>query len=188
METSGVSSKSSLYIFLVSLFILTGIFVLQNISHSSRLYICNQNDYLEAYIRYENRVDILLNPGSDTKAVLECISQGMPFYDRSIEYIIGGSYRVQKELQERYTIDKILTKGKSSIGEYDIEIVSSYIHISKADRSFLIFKYAQKALYSPNKGGLLIRPRSVSSTIERLLQEPHSLVINRNGRSVVKID
>jgi len=74
---------------LISVFLFSCIFALYHIrshyfEHDTKLVFCDVGQGDGAYIRINNRIDILIDAGP-SNAILQCLGKHMPFYDRTIE-------------------------------------------------------------------------------------------------------
>ncbi|MDO8498020.1 MAG: hypothetical protein Q7S61_05770 [bacterium] len=75
-------------LFFVSIFlavgIVTGLFIQSIFDTRTKIVFCDVGQGDGAYIRVQNRYDIVIDAGPNTK-ILECLGKYMPFYDRTIE-------------------------------------------------------------------------------------------------------
>lgn len=152
-----------------------------------QLTVCNEQDQVDVYIRYRGN-DFLINPNS-LKNVSYCLGKSMPFYDRTIEYIINPTSTFEKAIKERYEVMHIVRNNSIVLGEYNLNLSSKKVVVSKDKGNLTIFKRPVKSLgdlYSkgPSKVLWFIRPRS-SDIIEGLLTKSglESQVL-MNGESV----
>lgn len=72
---------------LLSLFILAFLSVNSYNNSTTTVVFCDVGQGDATYIRIKNRLDVLIDAGSNKK-ILECLGKYMPFYDRSIELAI----------------------------------------------------------------------------------------------------
>jgi competence protein ComEC len=111
MEQSIVFTRPFLMALLVSAFSV----ILCTISLGKmqpRVVFCDVGQGDGAYIRLRNHTDILIDTGPANNKILACLGKHMPFYDRTIEYVIlthpqsdhEGSF---PELKKRYTIKRV---------------------------------------------------------------------------------
>src|SRR3989338_6644989 len=104
-------SKLSLILSLIfSSLIVIFVFFSSSLDSTSTVVFCDVGQGDGAYVRIQNRVDILVDAGPDRK-ILECLAKYMPFYDRSIELAILS--HPQKDhfggflyILDRYDIEK----------------------------------------------------------------------------------
>ena len=112
-----------------------------NFFHSkTKIAICNNEGSITVYLRLNNKHDLLVNPKS-LKSALSCIGRYMPFYDRTIEFLLVDSKKtlIIEELEHRYTMTNIISNTNVNfkmIGkiQYDIK----YVEYEQASPSFLI--------------------------------------------------
>lgn len=80
---------------------------------STRIVFCNVGQGDAAYIRVNNKIDVLIDAGPD-KSVLLCLGKYMPFWDRKIELAFlshpnNDHYSGYSYIADRYKIDKFIT-------------------------------------------------------------------------------
>ncbi|CAN5203113.1 hypothetical protein BH09PAT2_BH09PAT2_02160 [soil metagenome] len=123
-------SKKVLYICLLASSILLLIFTIYYQINTSYIYLCNEKDILDIYLR-EKKQDIIIKP-QNIKNSLTCIGRGMPYYDRTIESIVGSvSSSMLTVFKKRYTVNKNLI---SSLDENSLQCIKSkttYLIIQK---------------------------------------------------------
>ncbi len=84
MNDSLISKKHFLIALIIGLvFLLKGFFDTIGDTHT-KIVFCDVGQGDAAYIRINNRTDILIDAGPDSK-VVDCLSKYMPFFDRTIE-------------------------------------------------------------------------------------------------------
>lgn len=114
METPVVDRKALLSAFLVSAVVLAVSFVCACSGNATKIVFCNVGQGDGAYIRAGNRTDLIIDAGPDNGAMLRCLGRHMPFWDRTIEYVvvshpqsdhIGGL----REIARRYRIGTIIS-------------------------------------------------------------------------------
>lgn len=79
----------------------------------TKIVFCNVGQGDAAYIRVNNRIDVLIDAGPD-KSVLLCLGKYMPFWDRKIELAFlshpnRDHYGGYSYIADRYIIDKFIT-------------------------------------------------------------------------------
>lgn len=131
METqSPISFKLILICFITSVIIISILYLTSLFDKHTRLIFCNVGEGLSIYIRVQNKADVLINAGPDKK-ILNCLSKYMPFFDRTIEYVllttsssnaIGGMQTVFK----RYSVEKIYLPRYFEGNKYT-DYLNSYI-------------------------------------------------------------
>lgn len=84
MEESLFTKKSLLITFVVCASVLIVFFLSSIFDTKTRIVFCDVGQGDGAYIRVENRIDIVIDAGPDRK-ILDCLGKYMPFYDREIE-------------------------------------------------------------------------------------------------------
>lgn len=188
MENTGISYQSILRILGTSSVFLIISFFSSFFYHSSRLYICNEKNRLEGYIRIENKIDILLAPSSDTQLILECIGKGMPFYDRNIEYVLNSPESIKKELLQRYTVGEFIDTKSTTVGSIVIDFYKDFYSISSKTDTYVIYKDHQKALFKQHLAGTTIRPLSSYHAIESLLEDPESITLSSGENKILHVD
>ncbi len=97
---------------ILSILILLFIFLKNSFDPRTTLVFCDVGQGDGAYIRLENRIDIVIDAGPDQK-ILDCLGKYMPFYDRTIE--LAFNTHPQKDhyggylgIGERYKIEVFL--------------------------------------------------------------------------------
>jgi hypothetical protein len=149
--------------------------------------ICNEGDRVDLYIRYKGN-DFLINPNS-LKNLSYCLGKSMPFYDRRIEYIINPSTTFEEAIKERYEVLHIMKNNSIHIGEYNLNLSSNKVFLSKDKTNLVIFKRPVKSLRDLYSKGLseelsLIRPRSSDSIEELLTKSGLESMVLKNGENV----
>lgn len=84
MENSSPSIKFILFTSLFSFIIIGFLFFKFSIDRRTKIVFCDVGQGDATYIRIHNKIDILVDAGPDN-SVLRCLSEHMPFYDRTIE-------------------------------------------------------------------------------------------------------
>lgn len=102
------------------------------------------------------------------------MGKSMPFYDRTIDFLINPTVQIENELKARYNIANVINDNNILIGKYNFIISSKSIRIQGSKETVEIFKRQLNSpfnLYSngPIKGLRVIRPVS-SDSIEPLLK------------------
>lgn len=97
------------------------------------------------HVRLKNNIDIIVEP-RNIKNTLSCLGKTMPFYDRTIEYVIGTiSKRDNLELSKRYKMGKFIKIGKLRLDSISITKYASFVVLSQTTDTVVI----QKILTSP---------------------------------------
>lgn len=118
MEKPPVTKKGLFIITLLSLLMVLIIFLFSLFDNHSKLVFCDVGQGDAAYIRVKNKIDILIDAGPNNK-ILSCLGKHMPFYDKTIEFVIlthpqkdhyGGLFYIL----DRYNIKMILTSSINS--------------------------------------------------------------------------
>lgn len=113
MDKSPVTKKSLIISLILSLIVLSFVYVSNIFNKSTTIVFCNVGQGDAAYIRVRNRIDILIDAGPN-QDVLTCLGKYMPFFDKKIEIAIlshpqkdhmGGFINIV----ERYKIDRFMT-------------------------------------------------------------------------------
>lgn len=84
MHEPPVNLKSLFVTFIISIFIVLILFILQVGDNRTKIVFCDVGQGDAAYIRIRNRFDLLIDAGPD-KNVLQCLGKYMPFWDKRIE-------------------------------------------------------------------------------------------------------
>lgn len=104
MQMQVVSRQIFIGCLVISLLVLI-VFILSGYTYKTAVYVCNNQDELEVYIRHD-REDIVFKP-QKVKNTLTCLGKGMPFYDRTIEWMIGNlNEDMYSELSTRYKLSR----------------------------------------------------------------------------------
>lgn len=79
----------------------------------TKIVFCNVGQGDAAYIRINNKIDVLIDAGPD-KSILLCLGRHMPFWDRKIELAFLSHpnidhYGGYSHISDRYKIDKFIT-------------------------------------------------------------------------------
>ena len=88
MPQSPVSKKSLLFTATFSVIILVILFCKHYLNSQSFIVFCNVGQGDGAYIRIDDQIDILVDTGPPNNMMLTCLGKYMPFYDRTLEYIV----------------------------------------------------------------------------------------------------
>src|SRR3990167_4021962 len=87
MET-GITSKKGAVVTMIIAVIFVLINVLKSyLNNETKVVFCDVGQGDATYIRIYNKVDILIDAGSDRK-VLQCLGKYMPFFDKTIELAV----------------------------------------------------------------------------------------------------
>lgn len=113
MEKPAVTFKVLLTFGLFSLLLLLVSYVSSFSNNLTKVVFCDVGQGDAAYIRVENRLDILIDAGRD-RQVLNCLAKYMPFYDRKIEiaFITHPQYDHYGgflQIIDRYAIERVVT-------------------------------------------------------------------------------
>lgn len=106
-----------------SFILLLILYIFQNIDNRTLIVFCDVGQGDSAYIRIQNRVDILVDSGPD-QSVLTCLGKYMPFFDKTIELAFlshpqKDHYGGYLHLADRYKISRfIATDVKSPLKSY----------------------------------------------------------------------
>lgn len=112
MHQSPISKKALFLFSFFSLLLILLLFLFSQFDNSTKIVFCDVGQGDGAYIRLNNKIDILIDSGPD-RSILSCLGKHMPFYDRKIELAILS--HPQKDhmggylyLLDRYSIDNFL--------------------------------------------------------------------------------
>ncbi len=84
MEESLFTKKSLLITSIICSIVLLFFFLSSIFDTKTRIVFCDVGQGDGAYIRVENRIDVVIDAGPDRK-ILDCLGKYMPFYDREVE-------------------------------------------------------------------------------------------------------
>ena len=87
MEESLTSKKSVVTTIILAIFIVVVSVVKNSFDDRTIVVFCDDGQGDATYIRIDNKIDVLIDAGSDRK-VLQCLGKYMPFFDKSIELAI----------------------------------------------------------------------------------------------------
>jgi competence protein ComEC len=113
MFKSPVKIRGLILFFLLSVIIIIIYFFQTILNDRTKIVFCNVGQGDAAYIRVNNRIDVLIDAGPD-KSVLLCLGRYMPFWDREIELAFlshpnNDHYGGYSYIADRYKIDKFIT-------------------------------------------------------------------------------
>lgn len=104
---------------------------------------CNVGQGDGAYLRINNRIDILIDAGPDQK-ILSCLGKYMPFYDRKIELAFlthpeKDHYGGYIHVADRYTIEQFIASpvgnANDSFAEFVAKLAQKHVSIKSLYRS-----------------------------------------------------
>jgi len=104
---------------LLSLVIVIIIFLFSFLEDRTKIVFCNVGQGDAAYIRIDNKIDVLIDAGPD-KSILSCLGKYMPFWDREIELAFlshpnDDHYNGFSFIIDRYKIDKFITVDTANL-------------------------------------------------------------------------
>ncbi|MEK7633464.1 MAG: MBL fold metallo-hydrolase [Patescibacteria group bacterium] len=113
MNSSPVSKKTVFLAIILSFFVCLLIFFNNYFDQRTKIVFCDVGQGDAAYIRIENKIDVLIDAGPD-KSVLSCLGKYMPFWDRKIELAFlshpnRDHYNGYFFVADRYQIDRFIT-------------------------------------------------------------------------------
>lgn len=113
MEKPVVTLKILFTFIVLSLIFISISYVSSFSNNSTRVFFCDVGQGDGAYIRVENRLDILVDAGPDRK-ILNCLAKHMPFYDRKIEISFishpqKDHYGGLSDVLDHYSIERVIT-------------------------------------------------------------------------------
>ncbi len=119
MFESPVKKRDLIIFSLFSLIILLVVFLSSFFDERTKIVFCNVGQGDAAYIRIQNKIDVLIDAGPD-KSVLSCLGKYMPFWDRKIELAFlshpnNDHYNGYFFIADRYKIDKFITVNTSGL-------------------------------------------------------------------------
>lgn len=192
MEESLFTKKSLLITSIICSIVLLFFFLSSIFDTKTRIVFCDVGQGDGAYIRVENRIDIVIDAGPDRK-ILDCLGKYMPFYDREIELAFTshpqhdhfGGYL---PMLDRYKIDYFIMPGvdntPTSFSELKDKLVRTKTQIkflTRGDkisvrRSSFTFLWPDEEFISKNS-----RPKSTNNSHQSFgLPDP---LIDVNGFS-----
>lgn len=112
MENDGISVKTLSLWFLLGLSIVFAVYLSKKGDSRTRIVFCDVGQGNAAYLRIDNRLDLLVDTGPD-RSILKCLGKHMPFYDREIELVIithsdSDHYGGLTYLIDRYKVGEIV--------------------------------------------------------------------------------
>lgn len=167
-------------------------------SSATKIAVCNIDSSLTVYIRLNNKHDLLVNPKS-LKSTLSCVGKYMPFYDRTIEFLLINPEKktILAELKDRYDIINIISSTNvnfKTIGK--IRYDNKYIEYQYGSKNYLIVSKEispfdlQKKLRSKNYS-LVFTPSSTQNqaNLARIIKnEKIEVPLNKNYVYLVSSD
>lgn len=113
MFESPVKIRDIIFFSFFSIVIIFSIFLASYFDGRTKIVFCNVGQGDAAYIRIDNKIDVLIDAGPD-KSVLSCLGKYMPFWDREIELAFlshpnNDHYNGYFFIADRYKIDKFIT-------------------------------------------------------------------------------
>lgn len=113
MQESPVKIRDLIIFSFFSLLIIFFIFLSSFFDQRTKIVFCNVGQGDAAYIRIENKIDVLIDAGPD-KSVLSCLGKYMPFWDRKVELAFlshpnSDHYNGYSFIIDRYKIDSFIT-------------------------------------------------------------------------------
>lgn len=188
MEVKIISTKLFIFSIIIAVVFISTKALMQISNNGLQLTTCNEQGHLEIYLRYRD-IDLLINPSS-IKNVTYCISKSMPFYDRTIEYVVNPSDKLKNEILSRYKVINFLNNNLLSIGGYSLEVSKdkvvlrngySNIHIYKRQINSPVTLFSMK----PSKLLSIIRPKSSVITEDLLRKITFNQTVLKNGGYMV---
>ena len=121
MNPSPVTKKTIFLTITASFSICLLIFFNNYFDRCTKIVFCDVGQGDAAYIRIENKIDVLIDAGPD-KSVLSCLGKYMPFWDRKIELAFlshpnSDHYNGYFFISDRYKIDKFITVNSSIVSK-----------------------------------------------------------------------
>lgn len=119
MFESPVKKRDLIFFSIFSLIVLLAVFLSSYFGEQTTIVFCNVGQGDAAYIRIENKIDVLIDAGPD-KSVLSCLGRYMPFWDRKIELAFlshpnNDHYNGYFFIADRYKIDRFITVDTSGL-------------------------------------------------------------------------
>ncbi|MEK7109610.1 MAG: hypothetical protein AAB876_00140, partial [Patescibacteria group bacterium] len=119
MFESPVKKRDLILFSFFSLLIIFFVFLSSFFDERTKIVFCNVGQGDAAYIRIENKIDVLIDAGPD-KSVLSCLGKYMPFWDRKIELAFlshpnNDHYNGYFHIADRYKIDRFITVNTSNL-------------------------------------------------------------------------
>lgn len=150
--------------FILGFFVLICVFVfflIEQVKNTTTLVFCDVGQGDAAYIRIENKVDVLIDAGPNNK-VLSCLGKHMPFYDREIEFAFlshpqKDHYGGFSLILDRYKIQTFVASyiKSNSKGFHDL------LEKLKQKNTNVLFWYAKsEMIFSERSSASLIWPTS----------------------------
>jgi len=173
MQKSPITTKALLLSLLFSVLI-TGILFLSHLGKNSTIVVfCDVGQGDGAYIRIQNKVDVIIDAGPDNGMMLSCLGKHMPFFDKQIEIAIlshpqSDHYGGLISLVDRYRIKNLYISDRENT---NISIV----------------KIFQKIINSRGNVSVIRAGQSISALDSNFrFYWPPSYLINKSGASIIK--
>ena len=159
-------------------------------STKTNIALCNNEGSMTVYIRLNNKHDILINPKS-LKSALSCVGRYMPFYDRTIEFLLADFKKkpIIDEIKSRYNITNITSSTNVNFKMLgNISYDKQYVEYKEANESYLILLKEispfdlNKRLTSKNYS-LVFMPKyseKYGELVESIKKEKIQIALNNN--------
>jgi len=132
MHQSPISKQALLFSLLFSVFI-TGIIVVSHLGKQNTIIVfCDVGQGDGAYIRIQNKIDVIIDAGPDNGMMLSCLGKYMPFFDKQIEIAIlshpqSDHYGGLKSIVDRYKIKQIYISHRDSSNKPFSELLHTIV-------------------------------------------------------------
>ncbi|GIW64542.1 MAG: metallo beta-lactamase superfamily lipoprotein [Patescibacteria group bacterium] len=118
-----------IFVFLIGL---TSYLIFLQIDKSTKIIFCNVGQGDAAYIRIENKTDVLIDAGPN-KDVLSCLGKYMPFWDKEIELAFlshsnKDHYQGFYYINERYKIKNFITTESPFVTNTYKQLINNLIN------------------------------------------------------------
>jgi len=120
MQQSPISFKAVLFSLLFSVLITGILFIYFLTDNRTKIVFCDVGQGDGAYIRIENKVDVIIDAGPDNGMMLSCLGKYMPFFDKQIEIAIlshpqSDHYGGLKSIINRYQIRNLYISDRKNL-------------------------------------------------------------------------
>ena len=98
------------------------VFILQFFDTRTTVVFCDVGQGDGAYMRIQNKIDVIIDAGPANNMFLQCLGKYMPFYDRTVEYVFLSHPQIDHyggllEILKRYKVDNLFTIPLSGSGK-----------------------------------------------------------------------
>ncbi|MBI3619886.1 MBL fold metallo-hydrolase [Candidatus Roizmanbacteria bacterium] len=146
MNEPPFSRKTLMIVLFISLSVVAYWSALSLATRRSFIAFCDVGQGDGAYVRIENKIDILIDAGPDRR-ILECLGRHMPFYDKTIEYVFlshpqkdhaGGIVEVLRHYQIKNIYLPAIDNKARFFQEIKLQLLKNNVRIFYPDEGDMI--------------------------------------------------